>query len=112
MLTQQTSSPRLCAPIGTLNPDSQIPFTSAQGARQIVQLQPLWKWLLLPMQWPRFWKNTPGHGRGVLVPSSLLRYLTFKVVADLPQIPAVSRLLFAIISKMVNGALQTFPTPW
>lgn len=38
------------------------------------------------------WLNNivrPGKGAAVLVPSSLLRYLTFKLTADLHQIPAL-----------------------
>lgn len=31
----------------------------------------------------------PGKGAAVLIPSSLLRYLTFKLTMDLQQIPAL-----------------------
>lgn len=40
------------------------------------------------------WK-WPGAGAAAYVPSSLLRYLTFRVFADLQQIPALNELTLA-----------------
>lgn len=40
------------------------------------------------------WK-WPGAGAAAYVPSSLLRWLTFKVLVDLQQIPALNQLTIA-----------------
>ncbi len=40
------------------------------------------------------WWN-PDFGKGATVPSSLLRYLTFKILVDLQQIPALNELTLA-----------------
>jgi lysosomal acid lipase/cholesteryl ester hydrolase len=44
----------------------------------------------------------PGAGAAVLIPSSLLRYLTFKLTWDLQQIPALHELARAAIRLLLN----------
>ena len=51
---------------------------------------------LWPLARPAPWllrnikKVAPGFGKGFYVPSSLLRYFTFKILVDLQQIPALN----------------------
>lgn len=51
---------------------------------------------LLKWQWP-------GAGAAAYVPSSLLRWLTFKVLVDLQQIPALNQLTIAGLRMLMNG---------
>lgn len=56
---------------------------------------------LWPLARPAPWllrnikKVAPGFGTGCYVPSSLLRYFTFKILVDLQQIPALNELTLA-----------------
>lgn len=45
----------------------------------------------------------PEAGAAVLIPSSLLRYLTFKLTWDLQQIPALHELARAALRLLLNG---------
>lgn len=47
-------------------------------------------WLLRTIK-----RVSPGFGTGCYVPSSLLRYFTFKILVDLQQIPALNELTLA-----------------
>jgi hypothetical protein len=63
---------------GCLEPQALWPFTKViPPLARLVD----WKW--------------PGAGAAAYVPSSLLRYLTFKVFVDLQQIPALNELTLA-----------------
>ena len=54
----------------------------------IVQVAWPFCWFLPLVVWAlNRWR--PGNGGGVLVPSQLLRYLTFKLTLDLQQLPAL-----------------------
>lgn len=62
-----------------------------------------------PFLWGTPWvlwalaKLRPGTGAAVLIPSSLLRYLTFKLTWDLQQIPALHELARAALRLLLNG---------
>ncbi|EIE26467.1 hypothetical protein COCSUDRAFT_39557 [Coccomyxa subellipsoidea C-169] len=62
-----------------------------------------------PFLWSTPWvlwllaRLRPGTGAAVLIPSSLLRYLTFKLTWDLQQIPALHELARAALRLLLNG---------
>ena len=59
-------------------------------------------WFLPPVYWAvqRF---RPGLGAAVLLPSSVLRFLTFKLQWDLQQIPAMHELARVALRVLFNG---------
>ena len=59
-------------------------------------------WFLPPVYWlvQRF---RPGLGAAVLLPSSVLRFLTFKLQWDLQQIPAMHELARVALRVLFNG---------
>ncbi len=59
-------------------------------------------WFVPPVYWlvQRF---RPGLGAAVLLPSSVLRFLTFKLQWDLQQIPAMHELARVALRVLFNG---------
>ena len=59
-------------------------------------------WFLPPIFWAaqRF---RPGCGAAVLLPSTILRFLTFKLQWDLQQIPAMHELARVALRVLFNG---------
>lgn len=66
-----------------------------QAAIPFVMILPVLVWA---MHWIR-----PGMGAPVYIPSSLLRYITFKLTVDLQQIPALNELVRAGLRVLLNG---------
>jgi len=52
--------------------------------------------------WALHWIR-PGVGAACYIPSSLLRYVTFKLTVDMQQIPALNELVRAGIRVLLNG---------
>ena len=67
-----------------------------------VQIAYPFMWFLPPVYWTvqRF---RPGLGAAVLLPSSVLRFLTFKLQWDLQQIPAMHELARVALRVLFNG---------
>ena len=65
----------------------RLPPAGVQYLWQLVRMAP---WLLRSIK-----RLFPSFGTGVYVPSSLLRYFTFKILVDLQQIPALNELTLA-----------------
>ena len=59
-------------------------------------------WVLPPLVWALHWIR-PGVGAACYIPSSLLRYVTFKLTVDMQQIPALNELVRAGIRVLLNG---------
>ena len=56
-------------------------------------LRPLLHRAPIALRAAKWWNK--DFGKGATVPSSLLRYLTFKILVDLQQIPALNELTLA-----------------
>ncbi|KAK9810435.1 hypothetical protein WJX72_010667 [[Myrmecia] bisecta] len=67
-------------------PKAVVPFMA---------VMPALMWLLTRLR--------PGIGSAAYIPSSLLRYLTFKITVDLQQIPALNELMRAGLRVLMNG---------
>lgn len=50
--------------------------------------------------------NKLGFGLAMSIPSSLLRYITFKLTVDLAQIPALNQLAKAAMQAMLSGDMS------
>lgn len=59
-------------------------------------------WFLPPVYWA-MQRFRPGLGAAVLLPSSVLRFLTFKLQWDLQQIPAMHELARVALRVLFNG---------
>ena len=59
-------------------------------------------WVLPPLVWALHWIR-PGVGAACYIPSSLLRYVTFKLTVDMQQIPALNELVRAGVRVLLNG---------
>ena len=58
--------------------------------------------LLPPLVSALHWMR-PGVGAACYIPSSLLRYITFKLTVDMQQIPALNELAKAGLRVLLNG---------
>jgi len=68
----------------------------------LVQAAAPFLWVLPPLVWALHWIR-PGVGAACYIPSSLLRYVTFKLTVDMQQIPALNELVRAGIRVLLNG---------
>lgn len=59
-------------------------------------------WILPPLVWA-LRVLRPGRGAACYIPSSLLRYITFKLTVDMQQIPALNELVRAGLRVLLNG---------
>ncbi|KAL3139966.1 hypothetical protein ABBQ38_004253 [Trebouxia sp. C0009 RCD-2024] len=59
-------------------------------------------WILPPLVWALRLLR-PGRGAACYIPSSLLRYITFKLTVDMQQIPALNELVRAGLRVLLNG---------
>jgi len=58
---------------------------------------------ILPVVMALLNRVRPGIGTPVYIPSSLLRYITFKLTVDLQQVPALNELTRAALRLLLNG---------
>lgn len=81
------------------------PSCNITGACLHVHAQVAWPfmWFLPPLMWLNNLVR-PGKGAAVFIPSSLLRYLTFKLTVDLQQIPALQVSIALCIATLCLGS--------
>lgn len=74
------------------------------GADPASAMQVAWpfRYILPPLNWALHWLR-PGKGTSCYIPSSLLRYFTFKITVDMQQIPALDELARAGLRLLLNG---------